>query len=99
MKPRNTLTHQEKIVASMIATGDRSGEIAKDLGISEATVKRHLLNICDKTGMENRTQIAIWWIRREHAIETADLRDRIAALEYEREKLIQQRDNWKALAY
>lgn len=53
------LTDREIEVLQELITGAPNGEIAKRLNISERTVKAHLQNIMQKTGYENRTQLAV----------------------------------------
>jgi NarL family two-component system response regulator YdfI len=48
------LSEREKEVLQAIARGDRSKEIALQLGISERTVKAHLSNIYSKFGVDSR---------------------------------------------
>lgn len=57
------LTPREIQVAAMAAL--KNQVIAKNLGITRATVKAHLLNIRNKTGLENRTQVALFADRAE----------------------------------
>ena len=42
-----------------IAQGKTNGEIAVILGISEATVKKHVLDVFEKTGVETRTNACL----------------------------------------
>jgi DNA-binding NarL/FixJ family response regulator len=51
-----TLSIREIEVLRLVAGGDRNGEIAGQLYISEATVKAHLRNIMDKLQVKNRAQ-------------------------------------------
>ena len=39
--------------------GDTNQEIADRLHLSVATVKTHILNILEKTGFRNRTELAV----------------------------------------
>ncbi len=48
------LSEREEEVLQAIARGDRSKEIALQLGISERTVKAHLANIYSKLGVDSR---------------------------------------------
>lgn len=48
------LTERELEVLIAVARGDRSKEIAIQLGISERTVKAHLANIYEKLGVDSR---------------------------------------------
>ena len=55
-EPENgiTLTDREMEVLQAAARGDRSKEIARDLGITERTVKAHLTSIYNKLGVDSR---------------------------------------------
>ncbi len=48
------LTERELEVLSSVARGERSKEIASNLGISERTVKAHLASIYEKLGVDSR---------------------------------------------
>ncbi|GAA2054611.1 response regulator transcription factor [Catenulispora yoronensis] len=52
--PRPTLTEREKDILAQLAQGLGNREIAKELFISEATVKTHLGRIYDKLGVDTR---------------------------------------------
>jgi DNA-binding CsgD family transcriptional regulator len=53
------VTAREKEVLALLARGDRNNEIADELTIALATVKRHLSNLYRKLQVDNRTQ-AVW---------------------------------------
>lgn len=53
--PALALTTREIEILEHIATGASNARIAKNLFISQATVKTHLVHIFDKLGVENRT--------------------------------------------
>lgn len=53
------LTKRELDVLRLVCTGQSNQQIAKELVISEHTVKLHIGNILRKTGLTNRTQLAI----------------------------------------
>lgn len=55
---RVSLTERELDVLRAVARGEANKEIAASLGISEPTVKAHLVRIFDKLGVENRTSAA-----------------------------------------
>ena len=54
----DNLTKRENEVAGLIATGLTNAEIADKLCISISTVKDHVHNILEKTGLRRRTRIA-----------------------------------------
>jgi DNA-binding CsgD family transcriptional regulator len=53
------LTKRELDVLRLVCTGQSNQQIAEQLVISEHTVKLHIGNILRKTGLANRTQLAI----------------------------------------
>ena len=58
------LTPQEVRVLQLITEGLDNGTIAEILSLSPNTVKSHVRNIFSKLGVSDRTQAAIWAIRR-----------------------------------
>ena len=60
--PRRTfgLTTRELEVVTLITEGCTNKDIAKQFGISEETVKRHLTNIFNKLGVGNRLELALF---------------------------------------
>jgi DNA-binding NarL/FixJ family response regulator len=52
------LTRREREILGMVAKGGSNGELARDLWVTEQTVKFHLSNIYRKLGVSNRTQAA-----------------------------------------
>ena len=52
-------TDRELEVLRLVVKGDRDQEIAEKLGISLNTVKTHLRVMQDKTGLRNRTELAV----------------------------------------
>ena len=67
---RATLTERELDVLRCVARGDGNRQIAASLGITEPTVKAHLVHIFDKLGVENRTAAAR--VAREQGLVAAD---------------------------
>ncbi len=59
-KPSSTLTDREREVLILLAQGLANKQIARRLGISEKTVKAHLTNVFQRTGVADRTQAALW---------------------------------------
>jgi two-component system, NarL family, nitrate/nitrite response regulator NarL len=54
------LTDRELQLVSLISAGGSNKQIAQTLGITEATVKRHLANVFDKTGVSTRLELAVF---------------------------------------
>lgn len=59
-----SLTERELDVVRLVAQGRNNHEIAQDLVISEKTVKTHISNILGKLHLEDRTQLAIYAIKK-----------------------------------
>ena len=62
------LTPRELEVVTCIVEGCSNRDIAKQFSLSEETVKRHLSNIFDKTGVSTRLELALFAIA-HHLIE------------------------------
>jgi len=60
---RSLFTNRELEMIELIAEGLSNKEIAKRLFISEGTVKNYISSVLDKTGLEHRTQIAIYYLK------------------------------------
>jgi DNA-binding NarL/FixJ family response regulator len=56
------LTARELEVVGCIVEGCSNRDIARQFGLSEETVKRHLSNIFDKTGVSTRLELALFAI-------------------------------------
>lgn len=54
------LSAREREVTRLVLEGCANKEIASQLGISHETVKRHLTNIFDKTGVSSRLELAMF---------------------------------------
>lgn len=63
------LTPRETDVVRCVAQGRRNKEIARELGISEGTVKMHLHNLYEKLDVSSRTELAI--LARERKLDRA----------------------------
>lgn len=59
------LSEREKEVVALIADAVPTRDMAKHLGISLFTVKRHIVNIYDKLGFDSRLEIAAWAFQQE----------------------------------
>jgi DNA-binding NarL/FixJ family response regulator len=77
----SALTAREQQVAIYVADGWRTANIANALEVSEETVKRHLTNIFDKWGVSSRTDLAMRWLKEQHADEIARLHAYYAAFD------------------
>lgn len=62
--PVDQLTAREMDVLRLVAKGKSNKEIADSLIISEKTVKTHLSNILSKLHLADRTQVAIYALRK-----------------------------------
>lgn len=63
--PRNAteagLTDQEQRVLELVAAGKSNKLIAKDLGITEGTVKVHVKHLLRKLNFNSRVEAAVWY--------------------------------------
>lgn len=57
------LTRREIEIVRQVARGRRSSEVARQLGISEATVKTHLSNVFEKLGLRDRAELTRYALR------------------------------------
>ena len=62
--PAENLTERELDVVRLVAQGRSNHEIAQELVISEKTVKTHISNILGKLHLADRTQLAIYAIKK-----------------------------------
>ena len=66
-RPAAELTPREREVLAALARGKANKQIARDLGISEKTVKAHLTRVFEAIGVTDRTAAALWAQR--HGVE------------------------------
>jgi two-component system nitrate/nitrite response regulator NarL len=59
LNPRSRLSAREQQILELVKCGFRNKDIAQELGIREGTVKIHLRNIFEKTGVRSRHALAI----------------------------------------
>ncbi len=57
------LSQREHEIARLVATGASNKQIARELAISEKTVKNTLTNVFAKTGTCCRTELAVQMVR------------------------------------
>jgi two-component system nitrate/nitrite response regulator NarL len=58
-----SLTNKEQIVLEFLTRGYSNKTIARELGLSEATVKTHVKRLLAKIKAKNRTQAAMWAVQ------------------------------------
>ena len=63
-EPFNPLSPREMEILQFITRGMSNKEIARRLGISHQTVKNHITSILHKLGVKDRTQAAVYTLRR-----------------------------------
>ena len=59
----SSLTPREAEVASLVADGFSNAEIAERLVVEPASVRRYVSRILAKTGLRDRVQVAVAWVR------------------------------------
>ena len=59
----HALTPREREIVDLISLGLSNKEVGRQLDLHEGTVKVHLHNIYTKTGVPNRTALALWQLR------------------------------------
>jgi DNA-binding NarL/FixJ family response regulator len=60
--PKNVeLTVTENKVVNLVSQGMSNRDIAKHLQVSQRTIESHVSNMLNKTGLHNRTELAIWY--------------------------------------
>ena len=58
------LSLRESQIAQLVGEAKLNKEIAYELRLTEGTVKEYLNRIFRKLGMKNRTELALWTVRR-----------------------------------
>ncbi|MFT8856992.1 response regulator [Bifidobacterium aquikefiri] len=61
--PFKNLTNREQRISALIAEGLDNHDIARQLYLSEGTVRNRVSDILAKLNLNNRTQLAILWLR------------------------------------
>jgi DNA-binding NarL/FixJ family response regulator len=71
-EPLGTLSSREQQVAALVSDGLSNKTIARQLDLTEGTVKQHVHNILLKVGAHNRAQLTLLMIREDHEIEQTE---------------------------
>jgi len=58
-RPKFRLTPREQQVVAAVVSGLTNKDIARQLSVSEDTIKHHVSNIFDKLGVSNRLELAL----------------------------------------
>lgn len=61
--PLPVLTQRERDIAQRVAAGHTSKQIARELGLSNLTVRKHRENLYRKLGVGNAAGVAIYCLR------------------------------------
>jgi two-component system, NarL family, nitrate/nitrite response regulator NarL len=72
-KALEVLTNRETEILGCLTEGAPNKMIARQLGITEATVKIHVKSLIRKIGVQNRTQAALWAIQAGYGKNGTDL--------------------------
>lgn len=62
------LSEREQKLISLVADGLNNREIAEQLFLSEGTVRNYLSNILEKLELRDRTQLAVFYYKRDHRL-------------------------------
>src|SRR5690554_3261070 len=63
----NNLTNREYEILTLIAKGMSNKVIARELGISDGTVKVHVKHLLKKLGLRSRVEAAVWIVHQQGA--------------------------------
>jgi DNA-binding NarL/FixJ family response regulator len=66
------LTKREEEVVWLVAEGLQNREIAKELKLSEHTIKNYLFHIFDKLGVSSRVELVLYAVSNAKTIQTTD---------------------------
>jgi LuxR family maltose regulon positive regulatory protein len=58
--PEGLLSTRELEVLALVVQGQGNKLIARQLGLSQHTVKRHIARMLERTGLSSRGQLAAW---------------------------------------
>lgn len=57
------LTPRQRDVLLLIVKGQTNKQIARELGLSPHTIKRHVVRIYDRIGVNSRVEAAVWYTK------------------------------------
>jgi two-component system nitrate/nitrite response regulator NarL len=57
---KTLLTPREEQVVALVADGLTNREVARELGLSEHTIKKYMLRIFDKLGISTRVELVLY---------------------------------------
>lgn len=60
----NLLTAREEQVVALVADGLTNRDVARELGLTENTVKKYLFHIFDKVGVSSRVELVLFAVTR-----------------------------------
>lgn len=63
------LTPKELLITRLVTAGLTNADIAKAVGNTTYTMKNKLGRIFDKTGMDTRLQLALWYLAHRKELE------------------------------
>jgi two-component system nitrate/nitrite response regulator NarL len=63
--PLSSLTNREYEILSLIAQGMSNKMIARELDISDGTVKVHVKHLLKKLGLRSRVEAAVWMVNQQ----------------------------------
>lgn len=70
---KRELSPRQQQIAALIAGAKANKEIAWDLHLTDRTVQQYVSDIFRKLGLNNRTELAVWWLTSEGLIEKTGL--------------------------
>jgi DNA-binding NarL/FixJ family response regulator len=62
-QPKDRLSEREIQILRLLTQGKLDGEIARELVLTEVTIRTHISRILSKLGLENRVQAALYGLR------------------------------------
>ena len=65
-RPLTLLTPKERSVAAMLVEGRSTGEIMRELGVTQSTVRTHVQSILTKLGVHTRLQAVMVLVGQQH---------------------------------